>query len=83
MAESGLLPNLFRTEYQKIVAVLCSLFGIEHIEVAEDLVSDTFLTATETWSLKGIPDNPVAWLYTVAKNKTRNYLKHNAVLGKS
>lgn len=79
MAESGLLPNLFRTEYQKIVAVLCSLFGIEHIEVAEDLVSDTFLTATETWSLKGIPDNPVAWLYTVAKNKTRNYLKHNAV----
>lgn len=79
MSETGLLPNLFRTEYQKLVAVLCSLFGIEHIEVAEDLVSDTFLTATETWSLKGVPDNPVAWLYTVAKNKTRNYLKHNTV----
>ncbi len=27
--------------------------------------------------MKGIPENPTAWLYTVAKNKTKNYLKHN------
>jgi RNA polymerase sigma factor (sigma-70 family) len=81
--ETGvLLPNLFRTEYQKMVAVLCYLFGIEHIEEAEDIVSDTFLAATETWSLKGIPENPVAWLYTVAKNKTKNHLKHNAIFQK-
>ncbi len=79
MAETQLLPNLFRTEYQKIVAVLCSLFGIEHIEVAEDIVSDTFLSAAETWGMKGTPENPVAWLYTVAKNKTKNYLKRNAI----
>ena len=62
-----------------MVAVLCKLFGIENIQVAEDLVSDTFLLASETWGLKGQPQNPVAWLYTVAKNKTRDELKHNAV----
>jgi len=77
MEERELLPHLFRTEYQKIVSVLCYLFGIEHIAVAEDIVSDTFLTATESWSAKGIPDNPTAWLYTVAKNKTKNWLKRN------
>jgi RNA polymerase sigma-70 factor (ECF subfamily) len=79
MSNQQLLPHLFRTEYRKIVAVLCSLFGIEHIEVAEDIVSDTFLSATELWSVKGLPENPTAWLYTVAKNKTKNYLKRNAV----
>ncbi|MEN2489859.1 DUF6596 domain-containing protein [Flavobacterium sp. B11] len=79
MEQKELIPNLFRTEYQKIVSVLCSLFGIHHIEIAEDIVSDTFLTASETWAIKGIPENPTAWLYTVAKNKTKNYLKRNNV----
>src|ERR1044071_160375 len=77
--EQDLLPNLFRSEYQKIVAVLVRRFGITHMEVAEDIVSDTFLTATESWSHHGTPDNPTAWLYTVAKNKTKNYFKHHSV----
>lgn len=79
MEDNRLLPHLFRTEYRKIVSVLCYLFGINHIEIAEDIVSDTFLSAAESWSLKGIPENPTAWLYTVAKNKTRNYLKRDAL----
>lgn len=82
MTPQELIPNLFRTEYQKIVSVLCNLFGIHHIEIAEDIVSDTFLTATETWAIKGIPENPTAWLYTVAKNKTKNYFKRNDVFEK-
>lgn len=79
MEDNQLLPGLFRTEYQKMVSVLCYLFGIRHIEIAEDIVSDTFLSATESWSIKSVPDNPTAWLYTVAKNKTKNYLKRNSV----
>jgi RNA polymerase sigma factor (sigma-70 family) len=62
--------------------VLCRLFGIHHIEIAEDIVSDTFLAASETWAIKGIPENPTAWLYTVAKNKTKNYFKRNDVFEK-
>ncbi len=77
MEQQQLIPHLFRTEYRKITAVLCKLFGIEHIEIAEDLASETFLSAMETWSYKGIPENPTAWLYTVAKNKARNYLNRN------
>jgi len=79
MEQQELIPHLFRSEYQKIVAVLCRLFGLEHIEIAEDITSDTFLQAAETWGLKGLPENPVAWLYTVAKNKTKDYLRRHQV----
>ena len=77
MEQQQLIPHLFRTEFRKVTAVLCKLFGIEHIEVAEDITSETFLLAFETWTYKGIPENPTAWLYTVAKNKARNYFKRD------
>lgn len=79
MEQQELIPHLFRTEYSKITAVLCKLFGIEHIEIAEDIASETFLLAFETWNYKGIPQNPTAWLYVVAKNKAKNYFTHNKI----
>jgi RNA polymerase sigma-70 factor (ECF subfamily) len=77
MTDSELLPHLFRTEYRKIVAVLTGLFGIENIAIAEDVASETFLMASETWGLKGLPPNPAAWLYRVAKNKAIDQLRRN------
>ncbi|HEY4876160.1 MAG TPA: sigma-70 family RNA polymerase sigma factor, partial [Puia sp.] len=77
MNQQELIPHLFRTEFRKITAVLCKLFGIEHIEIAEDITSETFLLAFETWTYKGIPENPTAWLYTVAKNKAKNHFKRD------
>ena len=79
MQEKELIPHLFKTEYRKIISVLCKLFGIAHIEIAEDIVNDTFLLASETWGLKGIPEEPTAWLYFVAKNKTRDYFKRTKI----
>lgn len=79
MEQHELIPNLFRSEYRKIVCVLCRLFGIAHVETAEDIVSDTFLAATEIWSARGLPENPTAWLYVVAKNKTKNHLKRDTL----
>ena len=81
--QAELIPHLFRTEYRKIVSVLCKLFGIEHIAVAEDIVSDTFLVASELWGLKGLPENPTAWLYLVARNKTKDYLRRNSLFAQS
>ena len=75
MEQPQILPDLFRTEYSKIVAVLCKNFGMQHIELAEDIAGETFLLASSTWGLKGLPQNPTAWLYTVAKNKAIDYLK--------
>jgi RNA polymerase sigma factor (sigma-70 family) len=75
MNNPELIPHLFRSEYRKIVSVLCKRFGLDEIEVAEDIASDTFLTASQVWSLKEVPPNPVAWLYAVAKNKAKNHLQ--------
>jgi RNA polymerase sigma-70 factor (ECF subfamily) len=73
--KNELIPNLFRTEYSKIVSVLCKSYGLANIELAEDFVSDSFLKAAETWKLKGIPDHPKAWLYAVSKNNAKDYFK--------
>ncbi|MEN7548714.1 sigma-70 family RNA polymerase sigma factor [Rapidithrix thailandica] len=73
-----LLPHLFRQEYSKMTAVLCRYFGLKNMEIAEDIASDTFLKASEHWALYGIPEHPAAWLYTVAKNKTKDYFKHRS-----
>lgn len=79
MEQPALLPDLFRTEYSKIVAVLCKYFGMPFLEQAEDIASETFLLASNTWGLKGLPNNPTAWLDTVAKNKAIDFIKHNQV----
>jgi RNA polymerase sigma factor (sigma-70 family) len=83
MEQAELIPHLFRTEYRKIVSVLSRLFGIEYIEIAEDIASDTFLLASELWGLKGLPENPTAWLYLVAKNKTKDYLRRHSLFAQT
>lgn len=79
MEQQELIQHLFRKEYSKITSVLCKLFGIEYIEIAEDIASETFLLAFETWNYNGIPKNPTAWLYIVAKNKAKNYFAHDKI----
>jgi RNA polymerase sigma factor (sigma-70 family) len=79
MGQPELIPHLFRTEYRKIVSVLCTRFGFQQMETAEDIASETFLAAVLTWPTDGLPPQPVAWLYHVAKNKARNYLQREAV----
>lgn len=79
MDNHQLIPHLFRTEYRKIVSVLCKHFGLGGMENAEDIASETFLTAAQTWGIQGVPSNPTAWLYAVAKNKAKNHLQRHAL----
>lgn len=82
MDSENLIPRLYRQEYSKMVSLICNRFGIEQIDAAEDIVSETFLSAAETWGRRGIPDSPVAWLYRVARNNALNGLKHERVFRK-
>jgi RNA polymerase sigma factor (sigma-70 family) len=79
MNTGDVIPHLFRTEYRKIISVLCKRFGFDQIEIAEDIASETFLTAAQTWGIEGTPVNPSGWLYVVAKNKAKNYLQRRLV----
>jgi len=51
-----------------MIAVLTRIFGIHNLEMAEDVVQEAFLKATQVWKFE-LPDNPSAWLMRVAKNK--------------
>lgn len=51
-----------------MVAVLTRIFGLQNIELAEDVVQDAFAKAIKDWTYK-IPENPGGWLMKVAKNK--------------
>ena len=70
-----LVDHLFRHESGKMIPVLSRLLGLQNIEVAQDIVQDTLLQAMITWGFNGIPDNPSAWLYRVAKNKAIDFLR--------
>ena len=74
------LRQLFQQEFSRIVAVISKRFGLQHIELAEDIVSETFLLAAETWGVRGLPPNPTAWLYAVARQKTLYHLRRNRLL---
>lgn len=58
-----------------MVAILTRVFGLHNIELAEDIVQDTLQLAFEAWSPGPLPDNPAAWLMTVARRKAINVVR--------
>lgn len=74
------LKEIFKREFSKVVAVISKIFGLQHIEIAEDIVSETFLAAAENWGLRGVPENPTAWIYAVAKQKALYHFRRNKIL---
>ncbi len=63
-----IVENLFRREWGKIVATLTRVFGIERLELAEDVVQEALVRAMQTWPYYGVPENPPAWIMRVARN---------------
>lgn len=70
-----IVDHLFRHESGKMIAVLSKLLGLQNFQTAQDIVQDTLLQALRTWSYKGLPENPVSWLYRAAKNKAVDHLR--------
>ena len=58
-----------------MVAALTRIFGLENLALAEDVVQDAFCRALEIWKLRGVPDNPSAWLMKTAKNRAIDVLR--------
>jgi RNA polymerase sigma-70 factor (ECF subfamily) len=67
--------RLFRREAGRMVAALTRLFGLHNLALAEDVVQDAFCRALEVWKLRGVPENPSAWLMTAAKNRALDLLR--------
>jgi RNA polymerase sigma-70 factor (ECF subfamily) len=65
---SRLTEHLFRHEAGKLVSVLTGIFGVDHLELAEDVVQEALIRAFQTWPYYGVPKNPAAWLTQTARN---------------
>ncbi len=72
------IEHFFRHEYGKLVATLLRRVGVQHLEIVEDSVQSALMAGVESWAIKGLPDNPSAWLYKVASNKLMDELRQRA-----
>jgi len=45
-------------------------------ELAEDVTQETWLRAVRAWHADGLPDRPLAWLTTVARNLLSNHYRY-------
>jgi RNA polymerase sigma factor (sigma-70 family) len=72
---SRLTEHLFRLEAGKLVSVLTGVFGIDHLQLAEDVVQEALVRAFRTWPYYGIPKNPAAWITQTAKNLAYDLLR--------
>jgi RNA polymerase sigma factor (sigma-70 family) len=73
-----LVEHFFRHEYARLVAILSRQFGLHRLEAVEDSVQGALMTALESWSRAGLPENPEAWLYRVARNNVLGELRQRA-----
>lgn len=65
--------SVARQSYGRLVAILAA--PTRDIPAAEDALADAFERALATWPGNGIPDNPEAWLLTVARNRLLDVYK--------
>jgi RNA polymerase sigma-70 factor (ECF subfamily) len=77
-AAHAVVDRLFREEQGRAVATLIRVLG--DFDLAEEAVQDAFITALETWPVRGVPDNPGAWITTTARNRAIDRLRRRRVL---
>ena len=76
---SQLVEHLFRHESGKMVATLTGIFGIEHWNLAEDVVQEALARALQTWPYRGVPENPAAWIMRASRNLALDVVRREKV----
>lgn len=69
------IEQVFREEYGRIIATLIRVSG--SFDLAEEALQEAFVAAVSKWELEGSPDNPGAWLTTVAHRKLLDSLRRD------
>src|SRR5262249_38000867 len=65
------IERVFRQESGRIIATLIRIAG--SFDLAEEAMQEAFTAAVASWPEKGIPDNPGAWITSVAHPKLVDY----------
>jgi RNA polymerase sigma factor (sigma-70 family) len=67
------LAAAFRDEWPRLIGATLRIVG--DLQMAEDVVQETLLTALDRWPLLGVPERPGAWLMTACRNRARNLVR--------
>ncbi len=73
-AAASAVEEAFREHRARVLAALVG--GLRDFELAEDALQEAFTLALESWVRTGTPQKPAAWLYTVARNRAIDRLRH-------
>lgn len=68
------LLRTYRATIRPLYAYVARRVGGDH-GLAEDLVQDTWMRALDAWPARGVPDEPLAWLITVARNALASHFR--------
>lgn len=63
----AVISEVFRDSYAVVLASVAKM--CRDIDLAEEAVQDALVEALRSWPEKGVPDNPPAWISTVAKRR--------------
>ncbi len=63
-----LVEHFFRHEFGRLSAVLTRSLGVRRLDLVEDVVQAALAQALESWSRRGVPEDPAGWLYRTARN---------------
>jgi RNA polymerase sigma factor (sigma-70 family) len=69
------IDAVWKLESAKILGGLTRL--VRDVGLAEELAQDALVAAMEQWPAAGIPDNPGAWLMTIAKRRAVDHIRHS------
>lgn len=70
------VERVFRRESGRALATVARLVG--DLQLAEDAVQDAFVDALRTWSERGLPANPGAWITTAARNRALDRVRRES-----
>jgi RNA polymerase sigma-70 factor (ECF subfamily) len=67
------IDSICRNQGPRVLAGLIRRFG--DFALAEDALQDAFAKAIEVWPQQGLPDQPAAWLTTVAQRRALDLIR--------
>ncbi|GAA3386642.1 RNA polymerase sigma factor [Cryptosporangium minutisporangium] len=73
MGSDDIVARIWREQSSRVVGALLRM--THDLDLAEDLAADALVAALEQWPDAGVPDNPGAWLMSVAKRRAVDHFR--------
>ena len=77
-ASNEAIVAAWRAESARLVGALTRM--TRDLDLAEDLAQDALVAALEQWPASGVPENPTAWLMTIAKRRGIDHFRRAETL---